>query len=58
MVINTQELIKIARDKWHTDRDIKKHTGLSRTTIWRMESEGFKFHPKTIGKLVKALNDD
>src|SRR5262249_22986465 len=56
MVVNPQELIKIARDRWKTDREIRNNTGLSRTTIWRMESGGFSFHAETIGKLVKAIN--
>jgi transcriptional regulator with XRE-family HTH domain len=56
MVLKPRELIKIARDRWKTDRQIGNKTGLSRTTIWRMEQDRFSFDPKTIGKLVKALN--
>lgn len=50
--------MEIARLRWHTDREIVKHTKLSRTTIWRMEEGRFNFHSSTLGKLVKALNDD
>ena len=52
------ELINIARKRWPTDRELVKHTGLSRTTIWRMETGRFKFHPLRIGKLAKAINNE
>jgi hypothetical protein len=58
MVVNPQELMKIARERWKKDRTIGNKTGLSRTTIWRMEQGRFSFDPKTIGKLVKALNGE
>ena len=56
-VVTPEKLMTFARDRWRTDREIMKQTGLSRATIWRIESGRFKFHARTLGKLVKALND-
>ncbi len=57
-IVTPQNLIAIARKRWPKDSDLVKHTGLSRPTIWRIESGRFNFHDKTVGKLVKAINND
>jgi len=56
MIVNPQELLKIARSKWPSDRELVKQTKLSRTTIWRMESGRFSFNAGSLAKLVRAIN--
>jgi hypothetical protein len=55
MTLDTKELLRLAAEKWKTEAEIVKHTGLSRATIWRMRNEKHKSRDKSIGKLVKAL---
>lgn len=56
MLLDTKELLRLADDKWKSEAEIVKQTGLSRVTLWRMRKEKCKFRDKSIGKLVKALN--
>jgi len=57
MMIDCKEMIRLATVKWGDDYKIRKATGISLTTIWRMRRGDFNFHAKTVGKLVKALNE-
>ena len=56
-VLDAKELLRVARERWPDDRTIMKQTGLSRTTLWRIDKDRFQFRPITLGKLVKALNE-
>jgi hypothetical protein len=57
MVIDTKEILRLAKERWGNDAAIAEAAGLHRATIWRLKNGR---HPKTyastIGKIVLALN--
>jgi hypothetical protein len=55
---NAQSLLAILRSRCKNERDVRNKSRLSRTTIWRIDDNQVGFDPETLGKLVKAINDD
>jgi hypothetical protein len=55
---NAQTLLGILRKQCKNEREVRNKSRLSRTTIWRIDDNQVGFDPETLGKLVKAINDD
>ncbi len=48
-------LKELREDKSYSIRELAQLAGVSRTTLWKLETAGGKAHPRTIRKLAEAL---
>jgi transcriptional regulator with XRE-family HTH domain len=56
MVIDIKKILRLARDKGLTDQQICKISNKHKCTLWRWEQGKTKPHPRTLAKLIKAIN--
>jgi transcriptional regulator with XRE-family HTH domain len=49
-------LKELREDKSYSIRELAQLAGVSRTTLWKLETSGGRAHPRTIRKLAEALD--
>jgi transcriptional regulator with XRE-family HTH domain len=55
MEVDITALRELREEKAYSVRELADLAGVSRTTLWKLETTGGKAHPRTIRKLAEAL---